>query len=272
MTQLTICAVQHDIVWEDPLANFAQIEKLLTASQNSANLIILPEFFAVGFSPLMAGLADTASGTTLEWMKRLASIQGAVVAGSVPVLTAKGVVNRFYWVNKEGKTAWYDKLHLFSIGGENQHLVRGYSRTRIETDGWKFMPQVCYDLRFPVFARNEYNNGVYAYDVLIYTANWPASRTHHWRSLLIARAIENQCFVIGVNRTGTDGTGLIHQGNTMVIDFMGNILKEAIGIHPQTVEAVLDYESLDGWRKRFLVAEDWDKISLPGWNDFNLTC
>lgn len=271
MTRLNICAVQHDIVWENPQANFSQIEKLLKTCQCKTNLVLLPEFFAVGFSFSTSSLAEATSVITLEWMKELASRQEAIVAGSVPVSTSKGVVNRFYWVNSQGKTVWYDKYHLFSMGNENMYLIRGDSKARIEIEGWNFMPQVCYDLRFPVFARNAYTKGEYAYDVLVYTANWPAVRAHHWRSLLIARAIENQCYVIGINRTGTDGTGLIHQGNTMVVDFTGNILSEAIGNSPQIVEEKLDYEDLISWRKKFLIAEDWDITNLSGWKKHSLT-
>ncbi len=271
MTQFNICAVQNDIVWGDPQANFTRIEKLLSICRSKANIIFLPEFFAVGFSFSTGSLSESTSIITMQWMKELASRQKAIVAGSVPVTTEKGIVNRFYWVSSEGKVAWYDKFHLFSMGSENAHLVKGVSKVQVEINGWNFMPQVCYDLRFPVFARNAYSEGKYAYDVLVYTANWPAARAHHWRSLLVARAIENQCFVIGINRTGTDGTGLIHQGDTMVIDFMGNILSGAIGSDPQIVEAVLDYKSLESWRHKFQVAEDWDITSLSGWKKYSLT-
>lgn len=263
MNTMTICAVQHDIAWEDPQTNYREIDDLLDKQTISADLILLPEFFAVGFSPVLDQLAEPNNGPTLDWMKSTAVNRQAIVAGTVPTITQRGVVNRFWWIHPGGQTAHYDKYHLFGVGGETDHLVAGKERPLIHMAGWTFMPQVCYDLRFPVFARNAFADNKFAYDVLVYTANWPAARSHHWRSLLVARAIENQCFVIGVNRTGTDGNGLLHQGDTLVIDFRGNIVAAANGDKPQLVESVLNMENLRSWRERFPVASDWDHTPLP---------
>lgn len=263
MNNMTICAVQHDIAWEDPQTNFLEIDKLLDKQVVNSDIILLPEFFAVGFTPLIDQMAEQEDGPTLHWMKSTAADKQAIVAGTVPTITQRGVVNRFWWVHPSGQTAHYDKYHLFGVGGETDHLVPGDARPLITAHGWTFMPQVCYDLRFPVFARNAFADTKFAYDVLVYTANWPAARSHHWRSLLVSRAIENQCYVIGVNRTGTDGNGLLHQGDTLVIDFQGSLVAAAIGNQPQLVESTLNMENLNRWRERFPVASDWDQGPLP---------
>lgn len=270
MNNISVLAVQHEIVWEDRLANFRKLEQLIMPVKEPVDLVVLPEFFALGFSENMGHLAESADGATCKWMNRLARSMGAVVCGTVPLITSKGVVNRFLWVAPDGQTAWYDKAHLFAVGGETQHLVKGNSRTVVEIDEWRLMPQVCYDLRFPVFCRNSYSGGSYAYDVLVFTANWPASRSHHWRSLLVARAIENQCYVVGVNRTGVDGNGLVHQGDTLVVDYKGNMIAGAVDDAPQTVLAYLSLESLQEWRVRFPVAHDWDTSWPPPFHNARL--
>lgn len=263
MKDINILAVQPDIAWEDPAANFRQIEELIGGKTGGVGLIVLPEFFAVGFTPLMASLAEQSDGPSLAWMKGLAHDTGAIVAGTVPTVVDNGVVNRFWWISPDGGTVFYDKFHLFGVGGETKRLVPGSQRPVISALGWKWMPQVCYDLRFPVFARNGYDQGSFAYDVLVYAANWPASRSHHWLTLLTARAIENMCYVVGVNRTGTDGTGLVHQGDTIVIDPKGNVVAVAGTNSPQVVAATLHAGELKAWREKFMIAPDWDNAPLP---------
>lgn len=256
---LTLC-VQSDIIWEDCTANLETLNTLL--ENKKADLIVLPEFFAHGFTMKREGIAQpSVDGLTLSWMKELALKTGALVCGTQMVNHEDHYFNRAYIVCPTGDFSYYDKKHLFTMGGEQEILSPGTTLIKVPWKGWNIRPLICYDLRFPVWSRNRSFGGSPEYDLLIYMANWPKGRANHWRSLLIARAIENQCWVIGVNRTGTDGNGVIHYGGSLVISPTGEVISEA-ATEEMVLETSLDYEILMSWRKKFRVYRDWDSFTL----------
>lgn len=254
MQPLKITLVQPDIIWEDAAANLQNYSNLLRDASQTG-LIVLPEMFTTGFSMHPERLKEGMDGMSVHWMKQLAADKQAVVTGSLIIEDGGKVSNRLLWVYPDGTVAFYDKRHLFTMSGEHLHYTAGKNRLIAEHLGWRFCPLICYDLRFPVWSRNTGN-----YDVLLYVANWPAARHHVWKSLLIARAIENQAWCIGVNRVGMDGTGLRYAGDSAVVDPRGSatFLGEQEGI--RTVE--ISYEELHAFRKRFPVLGDRDDFTL----------
>lgn len=252
---MTVTLVQTDIQWGNPLANKTEVENLLKDVQQS-DLYVLPEMFTTGFATDPDGIAE-ADDSTLQWMKGMAANYDAAFAGSVALKTDGGYRNRLYFVKPDGEVSFYDKRHLFTYGGEDKRYTAGEERTIVEWRGVKFLLQVCYDLRFPVFARNSVRDCEAAYDVAIYVANWPESRRRVWDVLLQARAMENQCYVIGVNRVGDDN--LCHyNGGTILIDAYGKTVVKAQDDAQQCVSASLDMERLKGFRKKFPVLYDAD--------------
>ncbi len=250
MTNLKVTAIQTNLFWEDISANLKQLEKQLVGLINTSDIIILPEMFSTGFSMTPSKLAEAQKGKTLNWLKKQAQQTEAVITGSYIVKEAGQYFNRLVWMQPDGKFQTYDKKHLFSLSDEPKHYTAGQEKLIVEYKGWKICPLICYDLRFPVWSRN-----VEHYDLLIYVANWPEKRAHHWRSLLMARAIENQSYTIGVNRIGNDGNDYYHSGDTSLIDFAGNIMlhtAHVAGIH--TIE--LDYQKQQAFRSRFQFLAD----------------
>ena len=254
MENLKITLVQPDIIWEDAQANRKKYEKLL-AKVKSTDVIVLPEMFTTGFSMNPEKLKEKMDGPSVSWMKKLAREKNASVTGSLIIENEGKSVNRALWVFPDGKTEYYDKRHLFTMGEENRHYAVGNQKLIVEYKSWRFCPLICYDLRFPVWSRNAEN-----YDVLIYMANWPASRNHVWKSLLVARAIENQSYCFGVNRVGTDGTGILYNGDSGMIsakgtaDFSGS--QETI----RTFE--ISYSELHHFRKKFPLLSDKDDFQV----------
>lgn len=252
--QLRIAIVQFDIKWESPDANLIHIEKLLEDYKIEADIVVLPEAFTTGFSMNAERIAETVDGVTLNWMKELASSHGYVVCGSFFVKENDTFFNRFFWVEPDGRILNYDKRHLFSMEGENKDFSSGDKQLLIEYCGWKIFPQICYDLRFPVWSRNIHN-----YDLLINVANWPASRTEVWKTLLKARSIENQCYVVAVNRVGTDMNPIEYAGDSLVFDPKG--IKMFIAPNREIIETVtLDLDSLHAFRKKFNTLKDMDRF------------
>jgi len=250
MTNLKVTAVQTNLFWEDISANLEQLDKKLATLVNTSDIIILPEMFSTGFSMTPAKFAEAPEGKTLNWLKKQAKKTSAVITGSYIVKEASNFYNRLVWMQPNGEFQTYDKKHLFSLSDEPKHYTAGQKKIIVEYKGWKICPLICYDLRFPVWSRNVEN-----YDLLIYVANWPEKRAHHWRSLLMARAIENQSYTIGVNRIGNDGNDYYHSGDTSLIDFAGNIMlhtAHVAGIH--TIE--LDYQKQQVFRSRFQFLAD----------------
>lgn len=228
MQDLKITLVQADLFWEEKEKNLGHISEMLS-DVHETNLIVLPEMFSTGFSMSAKQLAESMQGNSITWMKETAQKKHAVVTGSLIIEEDKKYFNRLVWMQPDGDYLFYDKRHLFSLGDEHKHYTAGEKRIFPEIQDWKMLPLICYDLRFPVWSRQSSpftEMGNHPYDVLIYVANWPEKRSYAWKHLLIARAIENQCYVVGVNRVGTDGNGFHHSGNSCVINAMGEILFE----------------------------------------------
>ncbi|MEM6342227.1 MAG: amidohydrolase [Bacteroidota bacterium] len=262
MESLNITALQLDLAWHDAEANRNRIAAFLHAKQPQADLIILPEMFATGFTMEPAGLAERSDGPTVKWMQQMASQYQTSLTGSLSIEEEGKFFNRAFMVNQLGVEAQYDKRHSFSLAGEDEVYQAGNQRVITPLKGWNICLQICYDLRFPVFGRNHADAaGNFEYDLLIYVANWPAARVHHWESLLQARAIENQCYTIGVNRVGVDANGLYYSGSSMVIDPMGNVSAKAFG-GEAVLQASLDADFLAATRKKYPFWRDADRFEL----------
>jgi len=232
MKDLRVSLVQGDTRWHDPAANRAYYARLVAPLHGTTDLVLLPETFTSGFSNAAIDQAETIDGPTLDWLREQASAIGAAMCGSVQIRAQGGVYNRLCFVTPDGGVSTYDKRHLFRYAKEHERYAAGRDRLTIEWQGWRICPLVCYDLRFPVFSRNRFDverPRDLDYDLLVYVANWPAARSYAWRTLLRARAIENLCFVAGLNRVGTDGNGLKYDGESVVLDFQGRPLSECAG-------------------------------------------
>lgn len=253
---MRIALLQTALVWENPLANRKAIKQALSSLEPS-DLLVLPEMFTTGFSMRAEALAESMSGETVDWMKELAKAHQLTVCGSIMIHSKVGFTNRFIWVTPAGDIEFYDKRHLFRMSGEHEHYTAGQSTLRAELQGFRCRPLICYDLRFPVYARNVANS----FDLMLVVANWPAARATHWRTLLAARAIENQCFVVGVNRLGTDGNQVSYQGDSMILDFQGEPIVDA-SAQPGLFYAELDLASLSDYRAAFPAWMDQDRFNL----------
>lgn len=253
---LKITALQSDLHWENPEANHRALgEKLRKAEE--ADVYVLPEMFSTGFSMKTETLAEPMDGPTHGWMKAMAKELNAVVCGSIIIREEDNFYNRFLWVSPDGKTAHYDKRHRFTMADEHHHFSAGNTHTIVELKGWRIFLQVCYDLRFPVWSRNRKN-----YDLAIYVANWPAARVSAWSNLLLARAIENQCYVVGVNRVGTDGKDIPYSGASAIIDPKGDYIVQAEPNRDEELSATLSFSELIDFREKFPVLDDADGFDL----------
>lgn len=265
---MKITLVQPTLAWEDAETNLGKIGALIDADKSGSDLIVLPEMFTTGFTMKPEKHAAPHASVWLDWMRKTAKEKNAVVTGSLSTRDSGKYFNRLYWVQPDGAVQQYDKRHLFRMGSEHQHYKAGDERIITSLKGWKFLPQVCYDLRFPVWSRNRFTGnintgeGAYDYDVLIYVANWPSVRNYAWKHLLIARAIENQCYVIGVNRTGKDGNNIDHSGESVIINPLGEIILNLGQEADVTGACELDKSSLEAYRKRFPAGADADNFSI----------
>jgi omega-amidase len=256
-SQLHITLIQSDIVWEDKSANLQHYERLLGKITGPRHLVVLPEMFSTGFSMAPERLAEPMDGETVKWMIRMAVAHRCILAGSLIIEEAGNYYNRMLWVQPDGQTGCYDKRHLFGFAGEDKHYTAGKDRKIAQVNGWRINLQVCYDLRFPAWARNRGDE----YDVLLYVANWPAPRSLAWKTLLQARAIENQCFVVGVNRIGQDAKGNDYLGESSVFGPMGEQLWQQAGTEAvQTL--TLDKEILDQTREKLPFLKDADNFLI----------
>jgi omega-amidase len=219
MEDLRISLIQTALYWEQPDANRANLEEKI-AELPATDVIVLPEMFTTGFSMNGKSLAEPMNFTTFKWMKQQAQQTGAVITGSYIVKEEGQCFNRLSWMQPDGGFATYDKRHLFRMGNEHQFYAQGNQKLVVSWKGWNICPLICYDLRFPVWSRNVNQE----YDLLLYVANWPAPRAEVWNTLLKARALENQSYVVGVNRVGQDGEGLLYAGDSAMIDFKGQTL------------------------------------------------
>lgn len=224
MSTLTITGIQTHLHWEDPIANLNMLEEKIKSISNKTEIIILPEMFSTGFSMKPEKLAETMDGETVKWMKRIAAEKKIILTGSLIIEENKEYFNRLIWMLPSGQYGYYDKRHLFAYAGEDEHFTPGTKRLIASVKGWKINLLICYDLRFPVWARQQTQEDGPEFDLLIYVANWPERRINAWKTLLQARAIENQCYVAGINRVGKDGNDIYHNGNSTVADPMGEIL------------------------------------------------
>jgi len=262
MQPLTVTVIQTDISWENKAGNLRMLEEKIKSIPERTELVILPEMFSTGFSMNTDGLAEDMGGETAEWMRRVAAEQRIIITGSIIIKEKDKFHNRLLWMLPNGDCGFYDKRHLFAYGKEDEFYTAGNKRLIAQAKGWKINLQVCYDLRFPVWARNKMDGaGAAEFDLLVYVANWPARRSHAWKTLLCARAIENQCYVIGVNRVGEDAKGLSYTGNSMIIDPLGEVLYH----HADTEDiftVTLDKEHLDRSRKAFPFLKDADDFDL----------
>ncbi|MET0392353.1 MAG: amidohydrolase [Chitinophagaceae bacterium] len=260
MSTLTISIIQSELHWENRDANLEMFERKIEGLRGKTEVVILPEMFSTGFSMRPAALAETMQGPTVQWMQRLAGEKKIILAGSLIAEEDGRYYNRLVWMLPNGQYGTYDKRHRFAFAGEDEQYTAGSKRLIASVKGWKINLLICYDLRFPVWARQA-GDGHPEYDVLVYVANWPERRILAWKTLLQARAIENQCYVIGVNRTGDDGNGIHYSGESMVIDPLGEVLyhkKE----EEENFTITLDKAHLQAVRDRFPFWKDADRFTL----------
>jgi omega-amidase len=251
---LNISLIQTDLVWENPQANFRNFEEKIYTRTDNPDLIILPEMFNSGFS---MNFSEKSPSKSLEWMTNVSKQKQSAIYGSVAISEGEYCFNRGCFVMPNGEQTFYDKKHLFKYGKEHETYTPGSESVTVSYKNWKIKPLICYDLRFPVWSRNT----VPYYDLLIYVASWPMARIEAWKTLLKARAIENQCYVVGVNRLGQDGNGLSYNGQSLVIDYAGEILcdsKEDDAIFSTT----LSLENLQTFRSKFPFLADADPFIL----------
>jgi omega-amidase len=261
MSTLTVTTIQTNLYWEDKPANLEMLEKKINSITEKTEVVILPEMFSTGFSMHPELLAEKNDGDTMQWMKKIASEKKIILTGSIIIEEDGNFFNRSIWMLPNGQYGCYDKRHRFAFAGEDQKYTAGKKRLIASLKGWKINLQVCYDLRFPVWTRQQQNENGLEYDVLIYVANWPERRIIAWKTLLQARAIENQCYVIGVNRTGIDGNEIYHSGDSMIIDPLGEIV-----YHKQHDEDIftmtLHREKLEEVRAKFPFWKDADHFHI----------
>lgn len=261
MKDLTVTLIQTQLHWENKAANLAMLDAKIDAIPVRTEVIILPEMFSTGFSMEPEKLAETMEGETLQWMKRKSREKHVIIAGSVIIEEGGQYYNRLIWMQPNGVFGKYDKRHLFAYAGEHQHYTAGDQRLIAQVKGWKVCLAVCYDLRFPVWARNQVINDQAAYDLYINVANWPERRNTAWRTLLQARAIENQSYVIGVNRVGEDGNKIYYSGDSSIIDALGEII-----YHKAHDEDIFTYtlkkEPLEQIRSKIPFLKDADRFMI----------
>ncbi|MEL6670964.1 MAG: amidohydrolase [Bacteroidota bacterium] len=260
--KIRVAALQMNLHWHEAEKNRLAADQMLAEFSQEIDLLLLPEMFTTGFSMSPAKIAETEQGPTVAWMQQVAEARECVVGGSVIIEEGGNYFNRFLWVDKNGLQARYNKRHLFSMAGEDGPYTAGTENVILNIQGWKVMAQICYDLRFPVWSRNQVQaDGGLLYDLLIYVANWPRPRVRHWESLLHARAIENQAYVIGVNRVGEDPNGLSYSGSSMILDHMGDRMAYETET-PQLLQAELDPAPMDRYREKFPIWQDSDAFSI----------
>lgn len=264
---ITVAAVQSQLFWEDRNANLHMFGEKLRAIEGPVDLLVLPEMFTTGFSMNPQKLGEPTDGPTLEWMRKQALQLNTVVTGSFIATEDGSHFNRLLWVRPDGSYEQYDKRHLFRLAGEEKKFVAGDKKLVVDLHGWKVCPLVCYDLRFPVWSRNRWKNKdttalTAEYDLLLYVANWPERRSHAWKTLLMARAIENIAYVVGLNRVGNDGDNVLYTGDSAIIDFKGDHIKTAIISREEIITEKLSYQLLTEFRERFPAGMDGDDFNM----------
>jgi omega-amidase len=257
---MRVTTVQTTLFWEDKLRNLSHFEALLAPLAGQTDLILLPEMFTTGFSMEAARLSEPMDGSTVTWMHQQAASLNAAVCGSFICVDGTQYYNRFVFMRPDGQYHTYDKRHLFRLAGEDAHFAAGHALVTIEWRGWRIRPLICYDLRFPVWSRQPMEE---PYDLLVYVANWPAPRAHHWRSLLSARAVENQTYVAATNIVGTDGPGRAYVGDSGILDFHGQWLGHLQG-SAGVLTLDLDQAQMTDYRTKLPFLKDADRFE---WRD-----
>ncbi len=262
--RISVTLVQPNVHWEDRDANLSHLIELLEGV-GPTDLIVLPEMFPTGFSMKPESLAEPVNGISTQWMRKIASQNNCYVTGSIITEEDKKYFNRLTWMAPDGTFTTYDKRHLFSFAQEHEHYTGGSERIIVDLYGWHVCPLICYDLRFPVWARNQSMNGDMtdsAFDIQIFVANWPEARRRPWSTLLEARAHENQCYVIGVNRVGEDGNGIPHSGDSAVFSPKGELLSTIPASEESVSQVELNYQHLSEFREKFTAWKDKDRFDL----------
>lgn len=259
MQPLKITTIQTTLHWEDSTTNLTHFDNKINTLQEETDIIVLPEMFTTGFTMNPEKNAETQPGVGLAWMLKKAQEKQCVIIGSISVTENNLYYNRLYVAKADDTYQYYDKRHLFKMGKEDGHYTAGSQNIIVDIKGWKIRPQICYDLRFPVWSRNTNKD---PYDILIYVANWPEVRSYPWKHLLIARAIENQCYVVGVNRIGTDGNNFSHSGDSVVLSPKGEILSKTQPHEDKIETTILNYDTLQEFRKLFPVLSDGDLFQV----------
>ncbi|MGG6229851.1 amidohydrolase [Tenacibaculum sp. SDUM215027] len=254
---LQVALIQSDLVWENPPANRKQFEKKINSLSNNIDLVVLPEMFTTGFTMDASAVAETMEGETVQWLQNLAQKKSVAITGSIVVNENDNFYNRLLFVHPSGKIDFYDKKHTFTLAGEHEIFSAGTERTMVDYKGWKICPLICYDLRFPIWARNTED-----YDLLLYVASWPKPRIEAWDSLLKARAIENMSYTIGVNRVGVDANNYEYTGNTVCYDTLGNCLAKNNKRTEDILIVELNKEAQIKIRNRFRFLDDRNEFIL----------
>jgi omega-amidase len=261
MEDLRITIIQSSLHWEDIDANLKSFDsKIASIPDGSTDLIILPEMFNTGFTMNATSYFEEMNGKTLKWMADKSKEKNCIITGSLIIKENGNYFNRLIWMKPDGSYQTYDKRHLFRISDEHTFFTKGTQRLIVELKGWKICPLICYDLRFPVWCRNRND-----YDLMIFVANWPQKRVYAWKQLLIARAIENLSYVVGVNRIGDDGNGFYHSGESAVLDYLGSNLlsKENSSSSIEFIEtSTLSYSKLESFRNSFPATMDADDFII----------
>jgi predicted amidohydrolase len=261
MSSLTLTIIQTDLVFENKAANLERLKTKIENIEQRTEIVVLPEMFSTGFSMQPELFAETMEGETVQWMKDIAETNKIIVTGSIIIEEDGQYFNRLVWMLPNGQLGYYDKRHLFAYGEEDKHYTGGNKRLIASVKGWKINLLICYDLRFPVWSRQQSGENETEYDLLIYVANWPERRSHAWKTLLCARAIENQCYVAGVNRVGKDNKNIYHSGNSLVIDPLGQVLYH-MADEEDVFTITLQKEDLDKARTQFPFWKDADDFTI----------
>lgn len=251
---LKISCIQNDVITRNPEANRRHLDEMLKSVENT-DIIVFPETFTTGFPADPNEFAEEVGGPTMQWMREKAAENNCAVCGTI-ILKNNGFYNSFTWMEPDGRYHLYNKRHLFTMGGEIG-LNRGEERITIEYKGWRIRPFVCYDMRFPVWNRNSFKDGKYEYDLAVFTAEWPEKKSEVWNTLLRARAIENQAYIVGVNRVGIDDSNIKYKGETMILNMKGRVVAQATE-GECVVTGEINMEDLVAFRNYFTVAKDWD--------------
>lgn len=261
IADLKIALIQSDLHWENSEANRAMFEEKIWQIEGAIDLIVLPEMFSTGFTMNAAKVAEPEHTHTFQWMKQQAAQSKAVIIGSYVVKGSGNYYNRLYAVYPDGSSQHYDKRHLFGLAGESDVYSAGNQRLIINVKGWKILPLICYDLRFPVWARSQRSDKtLYEYDLLVYVSNWPEARIEAWDRLLPARSIENAAYCVGVNRVGKDGAGARYPGHSALFDYKGNL--KVFSSEDEILFSVLSYSDLSEFRERYPFQSDADSFTF----------